>query len=185
MAMVRRQSGTGIGHLRGQQGLSFVELLVASLILLIIILGIIPLFVRSIINNAGGNDYSRLSNYSKSQVEEMFQLDFNNAQFDIPAGNTEASSDEYWSVTEKKWKPGLVPGGETTPWTRNTLVRQYNITAANKTIDDFDFARSSALDGNAPAESVHLKEIIVTVRAVGGSTLGPRRDIVLRTLKAK
>lgn len=173
------------GHTRQVQGFSLVELLVASMLMLVVVLGIVPLFMRSMMNNAGGNDYTRLSNFSKSQMEELFQLDFNNARLVIPAGQTEVSTDDYWSDTEKKWKPGTAPAGVNPQWTRTTVVRQFNITAVDQAIDSFDFEEGSALDGDASADTVHLKEILVTVRAERGGPMGPERDIVLRTLKAK
>ncbi|MDH3254355.1 MAG: prepilin-type N-terminal cleavage/methylation domain-containing protein [Acidobacteriota bacterium] len=173
------------GHTRQVQGFSLVELLVASMLMLVVVLGIVPLFMRSMMNNAGGNDYTRLSNFSKSQMEELFQLDFNNARLVIPAGQTEVSTDDYWSDTEKKWKPGTAPAGLNPQWTRTTVVRQFNINEVDKTISTFDFEKAGALDGNENAESVHLKEVVVTVRAERGGPMGPERDIVLRTLKAK
>ena len=167
------------------RGFSLVEMLVAAMLMLVVMLGVIPLFTRSIISNSGGNDYTRLSNYSKSRIEEFFQLDFTNAQLTIPAGQTEITIDEYWSESEKKWKPGTAPTGVTPPWIRTTVVRQYNISAVDQTVDNFDFEKSEAVDGNTPAEAVHLKELVVTVQGMRSGPLGPRRDLVLRTLKAK
>lgn len=167
-----------------EAGFSFVELLVASLILVMIVLGIIPLFMRSIINNTAGNDYTQLSNYSKSEVEEMFQLDFNNADLTIPSGQTEVSTDEYWDVDQKKWLPGT-GSGVYTPWIRTTTIRQYHTSATDQDPTTRDFLVGRALDGATLAEIVQLKEIQVTVRGQRGGPLGPRRDIVLRTLKAK
>jgi prepilin-type N-terminal cleavage/methylation domain-containing protein len=182
---VALSSSRSLDRACGSRGFSLVEMLVASMLLLVVVLGVIPLFVRSIISNSGGNDYTRLSNFSKSKVEELFQLDFSNAQLTIPAGQTETSIDEYWSEAEKKWKPGAAPAGVTPPWTRTTVIRQYNISAVDQTLDNFDFEKSEAVDGNTAAEAVHLKELIVTVQGMRGGPLGPRRDLVLRTLKAK
>jgi hypothetical protein len=184
MVASRRSGEAGRRSTRGA-GFSFVELLVASLLLVTIVLGIIPLFMRSIINNTAGNDYTQLSNYSKSEVEEMFQLDFNHGDLTIPNGQTEFSIDEYWDVDQKKWILGPVPGGTFSPWTRTTTVRQYHSSATDKDLNTRDFLISSALDGGAVAETVQLKEIHVTVRGERGGPLGPRRNIVLRTLKAK
>ena len=185
MGMVNGNRNRNVSPGRAERGYSLVELLVASFILLIVILGIIPLFLRSMQNNSAGNDYTRLSNFGKSQMEELFQLDFSSARLTIPAGSTEVSSEEYWAESEHVWKAGPTPAGVNPMWTRTTVVRQYHVASADKTSDNFDFAKESALDGGAAAESVHLKEVIVTVQAEGGSLMGPRRDIVLRTLKAK
>jgi competence protein ComGC len=166
-------------------GFTLVEMLVASLLILVVILGVIPLFMRSIISNTGGNDYTQLSNFSKSEIEELFQLDFNSAGLTIPAGQTEVTVDEYWSQADKVWNPGTPPIGSSTLWTRTTTVRQYNISAVDQTLDNFDVEKSEALDGNAPANAVHLKEITTTVRSARQGPLGPRRELTLRTLKAK
>ena len=164
-------------------GFSLLELLVASFLLVTVLLAIVPLFMRSIQNNAAGNDHSQISNYSKSQVEELFQLDFDSPRLDIPAGQTEVSTDEHWSRADHEWKAGLPVSG-LSPWIRTTTVRQYNISAIDSDPTNFDFAKTGALDGGAGAGSVHLKEIIVSVRSNSGA-LGPSRRIVLRTLKAK
>ena len=174
-------------------GFSLVEVLVASFLLVTVLLAIVPLFMRSIINNNAGNDYTQLSNHSKSEVEELFQLDFDNVRFDIPAGQTEAKSDEYWSRADKEWKTGVPTGGAIAPWYRETIVRQYDVSAVDGTATNFDFLTAKRLDGGTAAGSIHLKEIIITVRAgqnmlsPGGSqdALNPGRRIVVRTLKAK
>jgi prepilin-type N-terminal cleavage/methylation domain-containing protein len=168
-----------------QSGFSLVEMLVASMLLLVVILGVVPLFVRSMISNTGGNEYTQLSNFSKSQVEELFQLDFNDARLTIPAGDTEVSVDEYWDETAKKWKSGPVPAGTNPPWTRNTVVRQYNVSAVDQTLENFDVEKAEALDGGVAATAVHLKEIVITVESTRRGPLGPGRELVLRTLKAK
>jgi len=169
--------------IKADQGFSLIELLVASVMLVTVLLAIIPLFMRSIQNNSAGNDHTQISNYSKSQVEELFQLDFDNVRLDIPPGQTEVVTDEHWSRADKTWKPGL-PASGLSPWIRTTTVRQYNISAIDADVTNFDFPESSALDGGAAAGSVHLKEVIVVVRSNSG-LLGPSRQIVLRTLKAK
>jgi hypothetical protein len=158
-------------------------LLVASFLLVTVLLAIVPLFVRSIQNNSAGNDYSQTSNYSKSQVEELFQLDFDDPRLVIPAGQTEVSTDEHWSRQDHEWKPGL-PASGLSPWIRTTTVRQYNIASVDGDATTFDLAKSGALDGGAGAGGVHLKEIVVSVRS-NSTLLGPSRRIVLRTLKAK
>lgn len=167
-----------------EQGISLVEMLVAFTILLISIIGILPMFMRSIMNNHAGNSYTRLSHSGRSQVEELFQLDFDDPRLQIPAGQTEASIEQYWSAEEEIWKDGVPPAG-TYPWTRRTTVRQYGIDAVDTTLSSLDFNHAGALDGGLVNEFVHLKEITVEVMSQGAGSLGPRRDLVLRTLKAK
>jgi Tfp pilus assembly protein PilV len=53
-----------------ERGLSIVEVLIASALLLIIALGILPLFSRSIISNRQGLDSTEVSNMARTQMEE-------------------------------------------------------------------------------------------------------------------
>ncbi len=170
---------------RAEQGFSLVEVMVASLILLVLILGVLPLFTRSMINNQAGNDYTKLSNHGKSRVEEFFQLRFDDPRLTIAGGGTEATFDDYWSISSEKWLPGPAPAGDS-EWNRTVTVRQFNLgTSIDKDTTTVDFQATAALDGGADAISVHLKEILVEVERAEGGPLGPQRRIVLRTLKSK
>lgn len=168
---------------RSTAGFSLLELLIASVLLVTVLLGIVPLFMRSIQNNTAGNDYSQLSNFSKSQVEELFQLDFDHPRLAIPSGQNEVSTEEHWSRQTGDWVAGPAPSG-LAPWTRTTTVRQFNISAIDRDGRTFDFLEAASLDGGVADEMVHLKEIVVAVRSNSGP-LGPSRRIVVRTLKAK
>ena len=183
MGMVDRRSSRQRTQAK-QGGFSLIELLVAFTILLVSMVGIMPLFMRSIMNNGAGNTYTQLSHNGRSQVEELFQLDFNDARFAIPAGQTEATIIEYWSEASHDWLPGPVPAGDY-PWVRETTVRQYGISAVDTTTGTIDFSQSNALDGGLSGEFVQLKEIIVEVTSQREAPLGPQRTLVLRTLKAK
>lgn len=166
-----------------QAGFSLIELLVASFLLATVLLSLVPLFMRSIQNNTAGNDYSQLSNFGKSRVEELFQLDFDHPRLTIPSGESEFSTREHWSRQSRGWEAGPPPSG-LAPWERTTTVRQFNISAIDREAANFDFSRTAALDGGASDDLIHLKEITVAVSSNSGP-LGPSRRIVVRTLKAK
>ncbi len=70
----------------GAAGFSIIEALIASAILLIIALGLLPLFSRSISDNVSGNDATQATNGSRTQIEEMLLVPFSNDRMTIPAG---------------------------------------------------------------------------------------------------
>ena len=186
MAVVARSNGVRRRAASSPaSGFSLVEMLVASLLLIFIVLGIVPLFVRSMANNSGGNTFNQLNNFGKSQVEEIFQLDFDHPRLTIPAGETEVKIEDYWSAADKTWKAGPTPAGETALWLRTTTVRQFSVAAVDKVRKTLDFESASALGGGAAGSNVHLKEIIVEIRNASSGPLGPQRTLELRTLKAK
>ena len=72
----------------GAAGFSIIEALIAAAILLIIALGLLPLFSRSISDNVSGNDATQATNGSRTQVEEMLKVPFSNDRMTVPAGAT-------------------------------------------------------------------------------------------------
>ena len=57
-----------------QGGFSLLEALLASALVLVITLGIMPLFTTSIVQNVAGKESTLSSNYSRSTSEEMIAL---------------------------------------------------------------------------------------------------------------
>jgi len=163
-----------------------IEALVAAVILLIISLGLIPLFSRSIGNNLTGNDALQSTNFGRAELEQAIQLPFNNQSLTVPAGNTVGSTIESWtqgstSVGDDKegWTAGASPSGRgTVLWTRTTRVRQYGIS------DIQDGRLDNALAGGTQPIFVHLKEIEVQLDSDRqGGPLTPARPLTLRVLK--
>jgi hypothetical protein len=76
----------------GAAGFSIIEALIAAAILLIIALGLLPLFTRSISDNVSGNDATQATNGSRTQVEELLNVPFNNDRLAIPAGATNSEA---------------------------------------------------------------------------------------------
>ena len=70
-----------------ERGLSIVEVMIAAALLLIIALGILPLFSRSIISNRQGLDSTEVSNMARTQMEEYAQLPFNHLMLTVPDGD--------------------------------------------------------------------------------------------------
>lgn len=162
-------------------GFSLIEVLVAGLILLVIALGLIPLYTRSIRSNVEGFDYTHVSNFAKSRAEELIQLPFNSARLTVPPGSEELAVCECYSPEQDRWIeeadcPATGSTCDVTLFTRTTTVRQFGVTDV-----------TNPLPGDAPPEAVHLKEITVAVEGSreAGHVLGPGKNIAVRMLKSQ
>ena len=128
----RRQSG----------GFTLIETLVAAAILLVVAVGILPLFIRSIANNALGGELSQKSNHAKTMLEELVQLPFGSPQIAVVAGSDRTTTDYYTLGTlgapigsdpNHGWAPaGFAAAtdasrGQVT-WERRTRIRNFRIT---------------------------------------------------------
>lgn len=168
---------------RRQKGLSMIEALIAAALLLIIAVGILPLFSQAIVNNQSGSESSSVSNMARTQVEELFQLTFNDPQL-TPTSGTELTIQSYYSMADRIWRPGAAPvdGSDPALWERTAIVRQYNVNS----LDDQLLEPAEALPAGAPPGQVHFKEIEVTANGTRtGGPLGPSRRIAVRMLKSQ
>ena len=180
--MNRRSTETTVGQRptppRAQEGFSLLEVLIAGLLLLIILLGIVPLFVRAGVNNIQGNDSTTISHFAKSQVEQIYQLPFNHPTSSVPIGSTERVTTDYWAPTSEEWQD-TQPNEDFFQWRRRSRIRQYNI------FDVEDGNLDTPLDGGVDERAVHLKEIEIEIDSLRtGGALGSGKTITLRTLKA-
>ena len=174
LVLSHRQQGEKLNRTRG---FSLIEALVAGLLVLMISVGVLPMFTRATINNLSGIDYTRVTNEARSRGEEFFQLTFNSEPLTLLVG-TQRVYDEYFALESDEWKDGTLAeatnAGDTPLWTRTTTVRQFNIA---------DLA--TPLSVAASPGNVHLKEIVIQVEPVSlGGVLGVRKQISLRLLKA-
>ncbi len=170
----RRRSGNPPGS---PGGFTLGEVLIAAGLLLIIAIGILPLFIRSIISNAEGFDHTRVANAARSRGEEFFQLPFNSEPLTLLAG-TERVYDEYYSEQNRVWIDGTEAdaqaAGDTALMTRTMTIRQYNVN---------DLA--TPLANTASPATVHLKEIVVGVQSTRVGLLGVGKQITVRLLKSQ
>lgn len=180
-------------------GFSLVEVLIAGVLLMVITLGTLPLFTRSLRDNRSGAESTEVSNVARSQVEEFFQLPWDADRLvlvaaDLNAGTVKAFGD-YYSVAGNDWQvcaaaltdcdPAncAVPVSDPARWTRTTCIRQFSNTDVT---DDGELTDDEALPFNAPASQIHLKEIVVRVRSAEQSLVfGPAKRITVRTLKSQ
>lgn len=174
------QPRRGRGGSSGEGGFSLVEVMIAVLLFLLIVLGMAPLFARAGLSNAAGADSTTLSHFSRSQAEELIQDFFNSAPLTIAGGTTMTETVEYWDESSESFSLDPPAVGEEPRWNRITRIRQFNISDLD---DDGLLTDDEALDGNAPTNFVHLKEIEVRVESNRNLLLGGR-GIVVKTLKS-
>jgi Tfp pilus assembly protein PilV len=145
---------------KSEAGFSMVEALIAAAILLIIAIGMIPLFARSMVNNTLGSDYTQASTYSKSNLEVAQKMPFETIGLTLTTG-TSLQTVNYVGKTATNGSPvssqdwtATLPS---TPlvWTRTTRVRQFSVAA----IDDGVLSDSEALPAGTDPKDWQIKEI--------------------------
>jgi len=165
-----------------QGGFSLIEVLIAAAILMVIALGVLPIYTSSVKQNLAGFDYTRVTNYAKERLELYNAIPWNGPDMTIPAGSNQLVTQEYYSKQDKAWLPGTVTtaagAGKTPLFTRVTTLQQYGIN---------DATFSTPLDGSAPPSAVHLKEITVVVQALRapGNPLGSAKQVTLRNFRSQ
>ena len=170
-----------------EAGFSVIEVMIAAAIFLIIAVGMLPLFTRSINSNLIGNDYMNAANHGRSELETMDQVEFDSADLTIAPGASSKEVKEYWTQADpkkagdEKWLAALPTTGEQVLWTRTTTVRQYSVSA----LADSNLQTSEAVVGGTDPGFVHLKEVRTVVESTrGGGALGGGKKITLRSLRA-
>jgi len=176
--MVNRRAMHGRPARRAEAGFSFIEVVIAGLLLLMIAVSVLPMFTEAAASNETGREYTEVSNLARSHAEELMQLPFNSAPLTITAG-TSLVTDEYYSVLNKRWMAGTTPGsGDRALWLRRTTIRQYSVT----NLDTLD----NPLPAGTPATGIHVKEIQVEVHQGSTASLfGPAKSLTVRMLKSQ
>ncbi|MEO8521966.1 MAG: hypothetical protein ABI603_11415 [Acidobacteriota bacterium] len=162
-----------------------VEALIAAAILLIIAIGILPLFIRSIANNSTAGELSQKVNQTDARLEEYYPYNVANALLSW-GGTAALTTNNYYTLgvdrtaalgtaADQGWAgEGWVP--DTTRgailWQRTTRIRNFNISDMdNAALNDAGALPPSfpptPLLGNADPVTVSLKEITVTLQSYG------------------
>ena len=179
---------------RGEAGFSLIEALIAAAILLIIALGLLPVFSRAINDNVTGNDATQATNCSRTELEELLQMPFNNQRMVVSAGQTKTETKDLYTRAKADPSTGAYEVGDATEgwttdatatgrgpvlWNRTTTIRQYSISDLddNGTLD-------TSLDGSISAGAVHLKQIQVKIENPKKDLFGNGQGITLTVLKA-
>lgn len=182
---------------RGTAGFSMIESLIAAGVLLIIALGLLPLFARAIQDNTTGNDATQSTNNGRTRLEEMLAPPFLHQALVLAPADlqketadawTQGNADETGDADEGWWKDPDPADLGTILWNRTTRVRQYSIGAlADGELDPpaaGGAPPAEALPGNTQPIFVHLKEIEVVIgNPKQGSILGGGQGITLRRVR--
>jgi len=191
--------------MHSERGFTVIEGLVATAILLIVAIGVLPLFTSSILNNTRGSDSTIASNFGKTTVENLSQQPFGGPDLTIPGGATQKVTNEWWKPgagpindSTQGWQSTAPSGSTFTTWTRTTTVQQYGVRDILNSQDSSGLkgTLSTALSGSTQPNFVQLKLITVnvqsskinTVNTLGqgnrGAILGGGETIILQMVKA-
>jgi prepilin-type N-terminal cleavage/methylation domain-containing protein len=166
---------------RGQRGFSMIEALIAAALIGLVAIGLIPMFTRAMSDNMAGSDYTRVSNYAKSEEEDFARAPYGVMSTEIAVGSTTAQKLEYLNPATLQWVIGTPPAGNSSiVWTRTTTYSQYSIYDTD-TDQTFDYP----VPGGTSPDAVQILQAQVQVKAV--SPIGPEgghRSTIIRFLKA-
>jgi hypothetical protein len=160
-----------------EAGFSLIEGLIGAGILLIVMIGLIPLFTRAITDNTAGSDYTREAQYAKSRIEDFAKTPLGVGPYVIAPGTTQTVIDEYLDPTTQTWQPIVGSPPAKAEWRRTSTVTGYAISVP--------FTIGTPVDGSvAPA----FEQIVVVVKNLeGGTGIGPllqRKSTTVAFLKS-
>ncbi len=189
-------------QLESSAGFSLIEVLIAMGIVVIALVGLLPLFMRSVIQNIEGRESTIAGNHSRSEMETYSELGFNNWELEVAAG-TDRTVQMFYTTGQQDYRGdeswvATVPAGEIAPWTQTTIIRQMGINGLLDSDldgvideiqgledDDHDGEFDNLLTAGTIPGAIHLKQIEVQI--VGEkdwSHGGESGDITIETLKA-
>ncbi|HXO21702.1 MAG TPA: prepilin-type N-terminal cleavage/methylation domain-containing protein [Thermoanaerobaculia bacterium] len=176
-----------------RKGFSLIESIIALAILMIIAIGILPLFSSAILNNTRGSDSTQASNFAKSTAERLIaeRLDVP-TDLTIPGGSTLVQTDEWYSpgafttagetsLGDEVWNPGPPPAASTFAtinyWTRHTRITQYSLK---------DITNNNALVTPLDGSDLNAKLVQIEVEVDSskqGGILGGGQRFTVRTIR--
>lgn len=154
---------------RPSSGFSLIELLIAAGLMMVIMIGTIPLFMRSVTDNMAGRESTHATNWSRSRLESVNGLPLDREMYEISGLATARQDHVYWDGDV--WVSTPCPDvpaptcGAPDPtfhpvWEQQLMLRQYNIKRpldlAPGTVRFFDPA--DALPGDTEPIFVHVRE---------------------------
>jgi hypothetical protein len=147
----------------GEAGFSVIEGLIAAALLLIITVGVLPLFSRSMVNNVKGNDATRQSNGAVTELERSVALPFLSGDLTVAPGEVDSVVQTAIGVVhlpdnQKTFSPAWVDFASLAP---ADVVMRRTRTLEQYSFDDYrlDQTFDDPLPGEAEQRLVHLKMI--------------------------
>jgi hypothetical protein len=133
-----------------EAGYSVVEGLIAAALLLIVTVGVIPLFTRSMINNLRGNDSTRISNGAIDELERSLEAPFNSGDTSLAPLTDERIDTTVIALKQlpgnaagglsMRWEPlATLPSGDEPEMLRRRTLRQFDMDDFNPTDPDASF----------------------------------------------
>ena len=171
------------------RGFSLVEVLIAMALAALLLIGVLPLFTKSMSNNVEGNQLTEVTNRARLHLEELMALPIDAEELTVPNGEDQLQTIELFSPASERWiDQDAYNNADGEPlFTRVTLVRQFNMSALE---DNQEFDDAERLPGGTPASQIEIKELVVRVNT--GRTPGPTflnlmgrgKAVTLRVLKS-
>jgi hypothetical protein len=174
---------------RAEAGFSVIEGLIAALLLLVVTLGILPLFSRAMNNNVKGNDSTRQANGATDAFETSLALPFNSGAMTVPGGSTEVVTTETIALKRypspdggenqaisSRWElPADLALGDVQIMNRQRTLRQY-------TFDDFldNQIFEEPQDGNVEARVIQFKVVDISIQDASGVGAQPYQVRVIQ-----
>ena len=152
----------------------------------LLLIGVLPLFTKSMSNNVEGNQLTEVTSRARLHVEELMAMRVDAEELTVPDGEDQLVTVEIYSGISDRWIDEALFGVNDEPlFTRTTRVRQFNMSAVNNL--DLEFEDDEVLPGGTPASQVQIKEIVVRVntgRPTFLSLMGRQKAVTLRVLKS-
>lgn len=173
----------------GEAGFSILEGLIAALLLLVVTLGILPLFSRAMNNNVKGNDSTRQSNGAIDAFETAVALPFNSGAMTLTAGTSLAVT-ETLALKKVATPTGGIDQAISTRWELPADLGSDDVPVMNRvrtlqqySFDDFSDNQTfdHPLDADTEPRLVHFKVIDVSLQDATGTNA---RSYQVRTIQA-
>ena len=163
----------------GEAGFSVIEGLIAALLLLVVTLGILPLFSRAMSNNVKGNDSTRQSNAGIDAFETGLGLNFNSGGMAIAPGTTETVVTETLALKKIASPTGGPDVALSTRWELPADLGTYDVRVLDRrrTLRQFSLADyvdnqvfDTPLDGASEPKNQHFKVVDLELQDATGSS---------------
>lgn len=156
-------------------GFSLIEGLVAAALLLLVAIGVLPMFAQAIRSNATGQTTTMATNAVRSSFEDYLARGFNDPGLTVPNAANQRLRTEYWvNATDSSRRPFWIAGtgsaGDQAPagwlatWRRTATVRQFQVASFEVTSDPLALIPMTAdtpLAGGVDPSFVQFKEVEV------------------------